>query len=193
MDYGDIPKYLTTLKNESGELVYRGGNILNYLISVNLLNDILLDDTKYNELINEFHISNKNIPCVQLEKGLNTIKQCSISGIKFELFFNSIFKFSDSKGLLLLEVNRNEEFAPLKNGEDSENDNPRTARNLMENVFLNWFINSGGEVEYVHENIKNVKLEISYLLSYDGENITLGDNIPKQIRNDEVYYFERKI
>ena len=55
MDYMDIPKHLTELTDNDQNLVYRGGNILNYLIGVQKLNEILLDDEKYKDLISEFH------------------------------------------------------------------------------------------------------------------------------------------
>jgi UDP-N-acetylglucosamine/UDP-N-acetylgalactosamine diphosphorylase len=194
MDYGDMPKDLTEL-TEDGRLVYRGGNILNYMISVKLLNDVLLEESQYDDLISEFHISKKNIPCTLIEN--EEIKNNQISqGIKFELFFNSIFKFAKESGLLLLEVEREEEFGPVKNSEQSENDNPETCRNLMTKLFLKWYHNSGGVLKNNEDEIlvledevtkKNLiskfikKFEISYLLSYDGENIEPGINVPQEI------------
>ena len=112
---------------------------------------------KYLELINEFHLSKKKIPCVKINDD-NTIVSTIINGVKFELFFNSIFKFADSDGLLLYEVNREDEFAPIKNPEESANDNPRTARQMMTNLFKGWYLNSGGEI--VNEPHEDFILEI---------------------------------
>jgi UDP-N-acetylglucosamine/UDP-N-acetylgalactosamine diphosphorylase len=189
MDYMDIPKHLTELKDDNGNFIYRGGNILNYLIGVNKLNEIILDDEKYKDLINEFHVGKKKIPGVILNEEKSEYLHKTIDGAKFELFFNSIFKFADSKGLLLLEVNRNE-FAPVKNVENSNNDNPRTARMLMTKTFLEWYQRSGGVLNNVTETDEEFLLEISYLLSFNGENLFPGENIPKSIDNVGSYYLK---
>ena len=189
MDYMDIPKHLTELTDTDENLVYRGGNILNYLIGVKKLNEILLDDEKYKDLISEFHVGSKKIPGVVLNEEKSQHIHKNIEGVKFELFFNSIFKFADSNGLLLLEVNRNE-FAPVKNDENSQNDNPRTARMLMTKTFLEWYKKSGGEINYLNETNEDLKLEISYLISYNGENIRPGENVPTSIDNKGSYYFQ---
>lgn len=196
MDYGDMPKALTSLRDEENQLVYRGGNILNYLISVKLLNNVLLDEIKYDELISEFHISKKNIPCVKISKDLDKKEIISTSslGVKFELFFNSIFKFATENGLLLLEVEREEEFSPVKNSDDSQNDNPRTCKNMMTNLFSYWYKISGGKIKFENEDEKlksDYLFEIDYLLSYNGENIIPGINVPEEIlitkNNKEIY------
>jgi UDP-N-acetylglucosamine/UDP-N-acetylgalactosamine diphosphorylase len=175
IDYADMPKELTELRNEYGDLVYRGGNILNYLINTKLLNEILLDKEKYQELINEFHIGKKKIPSVIIRD--KKVERTTTPGVKFELFFNSIFQFCDEKGMLLMEVDRNKEFAPVKNGENSTNDNPRTARNLMTELFKEWYKKSGGLMNYLDERPDGL-VEISFLLSYNGEGLVPGANVP---------------
>lgn len=48
------------------------------------------------------------------------------TGVKFELFIFDAFPLADSIGIL--EVNRDEEFAPVKNAPGSKEDSPDTAR-----------------------------------------------------------------
>ena len=180
MDYGDIPKNLTELRDEDGHLVYRGGNILNYLIGTKMLDEILLDEDKYKELISEFHLSKKKIPSVFIKD--STIIREPVNGVKFELFFNSIFKFCDEKGMLLMEVSREKEFAPVKNNIDSPTDNPITTKKKMTDLFSSWLKNSGVELGEVKQ------LEISFLLSYDGENLIPGRNVPEKINNSDVCF-----
>jgi UDP-N-acetylglucosamine/UDP-N-acetylgalactosamine diphosphorylase len=185
MDYVDTPKHLCEQKNEqTGELVYKASNILNYLISVKLLNKILLDEEKYNQLINEFHISKKKIICYDSAKNEET----TLTGLKFELFFNSIFQFADDKGLLLLEVNRNEEFAPVKNSDDAPNDNPRITRKMMSDLFKKWFINSGGSFNIKKES-EEFLFELPFSYTYDGECVKPGEDIPKVVDVDKDKIF----
>jgi UDP-N-acetylglucosamine/UDP-N-acetylgalactosamine diphosphorylase len=181
MDYGDIPKHLCEERNESQDLIYRASNILNYLISVKTLNNVLLNEDEYNQLISEFHISKKKIPCYNLTKGVEE----TIDGLKFELFFNSIFQFAEEKGLLLLEVDRSEEFAPVKNSDQAPNDNPRSAKKLISNLFKLWYKNAGGKI--IGDN-EDFLYEFSFLFSYDGENIKPGENVAKEINSGDYIY-----
>jgi UDP-N-acetylglucosamine/UDP-N-acetylgalactosamine diphosphorylase len=161
MDYGDIPKELNELIDDKGKLLYRSGNMLNYLISTNILEYILCNDNKYKEIMTEFHFAKKKVKCLN-----DKLIEDTYDIIKFELFLNSIFHYVDENGLLLYEINREDEFAPVKNSNDQPNDSQITSMNKMYNVFNRWYINNGGKI-----NGENIKVEISYRLSYDGEGL----------------------
>ena len=88
----------------------------------------------------------------------------TIPGVKFELFFNSLFLFADN--LLLFNTNRSEEFAPIKNGDEAISDNPRIARQIMSDLFKSWLRRA--KVEYSDDD----PWEINFLDSYDGENLS---------------------
>jgi UDP-N-acetylglucosamine/UDP-N-acetylgalactosamine diphosphorylase len=68
-------------------------------------------DENYSDLINDFHIAKKKI------QSYNNGQPVTVSGVKFELFFNSLFLFAEN--LLLFNIDRSEEFAPIKNGDDA--------------------------------------------------------------------------
>ncbi len=179
IDYAELDENLSNLreKNSPEKLVFRASNILNYLISVNMLEKILNEN--YQDLINDFHIAKKNIPCYELKKDGNIIHErlSTTHGLKFELFFNSVFLFADD--LLLFEVMRLEEFAPVKNNDQAATDNPRITKQLMSNLFKRWLKNTGKDFKD-NENLNGL-LEISFLRSYDGENL---DN--EEIRNFDI-------
>ena len=130
--------------------------MLHYLISVDLLIKIL--DENYSDLINDFHIAKKKIQSYRNEQFL------TIPGVKFELFFNSLFLFAEN--LLLFNIDRSEEFAPIKNGDEATSDNPRIAREIMSKLFKSWL--KKAKVEFSD----NDPLEINFLDSYDGENLS---------------------
>ncbi len=122
------------------------------------------NDTKYNELIYQFNYARKKIDSYDLEAG----KEVKVEGIKFEIFFNSIFTFSESE-MVLLETDRNEEFAPIKNADPAPNDTPISSRRIMSNLFKKWLGDKGiKESEKDSENL----LEISFIKSYSGENLS---------------------
>ena len=43
----------------------------------------------------------------------------------------------------ILEMDRNEEFAPIKNAVGTLDDNPETARKMMSKLHQKWLINAG--------------------------------------------------
>jgi UDP-N-acetylglucosamine/UDP-N-acetylgalactosamine diphosphorylase len=174
IDYADLNENLATLTEpNSDKLVYNASNILNYLISVDLLIKILNEN--YKDLINDFHIAKKKIQSYNYNFNNNfhndneneDNKFINIPGIKFELFFNSLFLFAEN--LLLFSIDRNEEFAPIKNPDNSNYDNPRIAREIMSKLFKNWLRKSN--IEFDDDNGKNDPFEINFLESYDGENL----------------------
>lgn len=179
IDYAELDENLSNLRDKDcpEKLVFRASNILNYLISVDMLQKILNEN--YQDLINDFHIAKKNISCYQFKKEGDTISESlsTTPGLKFELFFNSVFLFAND--LLLFEVNRLEEFAPVKNNDQAATDNPKITKELMSRLFKKWLINSGKNFKD-NEN-QNGLLEISFLKSFDGENLNT-----EEIRDIEI-------
>jgi UDP-N-acetylglucosamine/UDP-N-acetylgalactosamine diphosphorylase len=164
IDYGDFPKQLVKETNSNGKLRFNTSNILNYLISVKYLSEILGNETKYNQLIFQFNYARKKIDGYDIDNK----KEGKVEGIKFELFFNSIFTFAETE-MVLLEIDRNEEFAPIKNADPAPNDTPSTSRRIMSNLFKKWL----GTTEIKESNDHSeILLEISFLKSYTGENLS---------------------
>ncbi len=84
-------------------------------------------------------------------------------GIKLELFIFDVFPMAQRIGLM--EVARDEQFAPVKNAPGSGVDSPDTARALVLQLHTQWVKAAGGVVE-VAEGV-----EVSPLVSYAGEGL----------------------
>lgn len=189
IDYMELPEENKTLKNDKEELVYCASNVLDYMISVSFLKKVLMDESKFNKLINEFHPLKKKFEITENING-NVVKK-TIDGVKFEIFYNSIFEFAEEGGLLLLEVERDQEYAPIKNHDNEPTMNPTITRKKLSNFYKQWYIKSGGQL---HLN-EDVLMEISFLISYDGEDLFAQDvsKIPKEINDSNVQsYNDRK-
>jgi hypothetical protein len=106
--------------------------------------------------------------------------------LKFEIFFNSIFEFAENEGLLLFEIEEENEFAPVKNNNNENNNNPNLTRKKISNLCKKWFKNKGGIIENDDEN---KILEISFLLFNSNE---IFNKIPKKIdfKNVGAIYFK---
>lgn len=167
LDYMEVPAELREKRRDNGDLVYNASNILDYLISVNFLDKILNDEAKFKELINEFHILKKKFNACYIdekEKKINYVKD--IDGLKFEIFFNSIFEFAEKEGLLLLEVKREDEFVPIKNKDGESSNTPSITRMKMSNFFKKKYKEIGGEI--LNDSSEKM-LEFSLLINFDGE------------------------
>jgi UDP-N-acetylglucosamine pyrophosphorylase len=192
LDYMEVPNELKTLTKDNGDLVYNACNILDYLISVKFVKKILHDDNTYKELIKQFHILPKKFKHCEVCGDKGDVVACdNVDGLKFEIFFNSIFEFAGKDGLLLLEIEREKEFAPVKNHEGELTNTPSITRMKMSTLFKKLYTNIGGKL--LNDNINNI-LEFSLLINFNDEThetfFKKYPHIPKEIdmSKGNVYY-----
>ena len=104
VEYYELTDGLMNTLNEKGERVYNFGAILNYLFEVKALERIV-----DNQL--PVHIVEKKIP--YMDEAGNLIKPESPNGHKYEILILDMIH--ELKSCLPYEVERNKEFAPIKN------------------------------------------------------------------------------
>lgn len=104
IEYYELTDELMNTLNEKGERVYNFGAILNYLFDVKALERIV-----DNQL--PVHIVEKKIP--YMDENGNLVKPETPNGHKYELLILDMIH--DLKSCLPYEVERNKEFAPIKN------------------------------------------------------------------------------
>ena len=184
LDYMEMPEKLKYAKLDNGDLVYNAANILDYLISVDFLKKAMYEEENIKKLLNSFHHIKKKMNCVVYnnEKKIFEEKK-DYEFNKYEMFLNSIFEFSNKDGLLLLEIDENDEFAPVKNDETKDKCTAATARLQMSNLCKKWYKENGGEI--LNDSPKKY-LEISFLESYDGTDLFSNKDIPKSIDFKDV-------
>lgn len=104
VEYYDMTEELMDAKNEKGDPAYNFGVILNYLFSIDELDEI------YNRKL-PLHVVEKKIP--HLDENGNLVKPEEPNGYKFEqLVLDMIHQM---KNTIPFEVVREKEFAPIKN------------------------------------------------------------------------------
>jgi len=144
---------------ETGELSFRAGNIANHFYTTAFLNRV---ESFEDELA--FHIARKKIPHVNLETG-ESVKPSKPNGMKLEMFVFDVFPFTER--FAVLEVERREEFSPLKNAPGTGADDPDTSRRDLLAQNKRFLEKAGAKVE------EGVEIEISPLVSYAGEGLEL--------------------
>ena len=110
-----------------------------------------------------FHIARKKIPHVDLTSG-ELVKPSKPNGMKLEMFVFDVFPYACH--MVVLEVERKEEFSPLKNAPGTGSDDPETSRKDLLAQQKRFLENAGATVE------EGVEIEVSPLVSYAGEGLS---------------------
>jgi UDP-N-acetylglucosamine pyrophosphorylase len=149
VEYSELTDELRYEKDADGRILYRNGNILSHIFSLDFLSDCVNQDIPY-------HAAHKKVS--YFENG-DLIESIQPNGYKFELFLFDMFKFTDE--MAVLSVNRAEEFSPVKNKDG--NDSPESARKMILEEHKNW-LNRAGYKE-------STNLEVDTSITYQGENL----------------------
>ncbi len=158
LEYSEIPPELREARDAQGGLVFRSANIATHLFRTDFL-------AAQASRPLPFHLARKKISAVDAEGRVQ--KPDAPNACKFEMFLFDLFP--RAPGMALLEVERNEEFAPVKNhSATSETDNPRTARALILGLHRNWAQAAG----FRDAELAGWEVEVSPLTSYAGERLT---------------------
>jgi UDP-N-acetylglucosamine/UDP-N-acetylgalactosamine diphosphorylase len=118
VEYTDVPKELMYASDEQGELIYGVGNISIHLFRLDWIE-------RHAGAALPYHAAFKKIPYLNGEGALQTPSEPN--AYKFERFIFDFFPLVDHMTVLLM--NRDEEFAPVKNQTGA--DSPETARQLV--------------------------------------------------------------
>lgn len=116
IEYVEIPEKIADAKDENGEFVYGDMNIVNHLFNIKALEIIDSRPLPYHTAVKK---------CEHKDENGNLIQE---NVYKFEKFIFDGFVFFED--MTLLQVSREEEFAPIKNKEGV--DSPETAKKMYE-------------------------------------------------------------
>ena len=132
-EIGDEHRYQ---KDAAGQLVYWAGSIAIHALDVAFARRIAAESERYLP----YHASAKKIPCVG-DDG-RSVKPAEPNGHKLERFlFDAL---PAARSVALVEVARDDEYAPVKNAEG--NDSPQTAREALDAVARRWLAVGGVDV-----------------------------------------------
>jgi UDP-N-acetylglucosamine/UDP-N-acetylgalactosamine diphosphorylase len=157
VEYSEIDKEMAEAQDANDRLKFRAANIVNHYYSFKIL-----------EAIEEWghklphHVAKKKIPYMDTETG-ETVKPEKPNGIKLEQFVFDVFPFVPMDKFVCFEVDRKEEFSPLKNARGSAEDNPDTSKADIMEQGARWLKAAGATV--VSEGTAT-GVEVSPLISY---------------------------
>jgi len=119
IEYSEISKKLAEATNPNGELKYSESHILNNMFNIQILEELRKCNLEY-------HVALKKAS--HQDKDGNIIVPTEPNAYKFETFmFDAFERIND---MIIYRVERNKEFAPIKNKEGQ--DSPETARKMYQ-------------------------------------------------------------
>lgn len=165
IEYSEILKELAQKADpvDPSKLYLRAANIVNHYYSVSLLDRMLNKWISSQEHL-PFHIAKKKIKSFDLATG-EFVTPSEPNGVKLEQFIFDVFPSVDLAKFGCLEVDRAEEFSPLKNAVTAANDNPLTCRKHFLELGTKHVRENGGIVA------EGALVEVSGLTSYSGEGL----------------------
>lgn len=157
VEYSEISSEAAVRRDGSGELSFRAANIANHFYTTAFLSRVaeFEDDMA-------FHIARKKIPHIDITSG-SLIKPSKPNGLKLELFVFDVFPYTNN--FAVLEVDRKEDFSPLKNAPGTGSDDPETSRRDLLAQQRRFLVAAGATVT------EEAEVELSPLVTYDGEGL----------------------
>uniref|UniRef100_A0A834VFB7 UDP-N-acetylglucosamine diphosphorylase n=1 Tax=Sarcoptes scabiei TaxID=52283 RepID=A0A834VFB7_SARSC len=169
VEYSEVSRETSEKRNPiDGRLLFNAGNICNHYFTL----EFLLNKVRDNEL--EYHVAKKKIPYI--DENRHRIVPNKPNGIKLEKFIFDVFRFADPKKFAVWEVLREEEFSPLKNNDQCDQDTPTTARNSLFKLHHKYLVKAGAVIDEdsldKNDEKNPIICEISPLITYDGEDLS---------------------
>ena len=157
VEYSELSKEKAEQRTADGQLAFRAANIANHFYTTSFLEGVEAMEKRM-----AFHIARKKISTVDLASGQLVVPD-KPNGMKLELFIFDVFPFTRS--LCVLEVDRAEEFSPLKNAPGAKADGPETSRRDLLAQQRRWLLGAGAEVG------EGVEVEVVPEATYAGEGL----------------------
>ncbi len=154
IEYSDLPDDVAQRREPDGSLAIWAGSIAVHLIEVGFLERM----ANQAEAL-PYHRAIKKVPCVAEDGQL--IQPQSPNALKFERFVFDLIP--SARNALVVEIDRQQGFAPLKNAPGAEADAPEHVRAQMAAEHRRWLTAAGAQVA------DGVTVEISPLFALDAD------------------------
>lgn len=157
IEYIDLPEALANAQSADGTLVYWAGSVAVHAFDRSFLERM---SSKANDVL-PFHISKKKVPYVG--KAGEVVSPEKPNALRFERFIFDLLPHA--KNALVVEIDKNVGFAPVKNDNSAATDTPRTSREAIMALHRGWLREAGAEVA------DETPVEINPLWAMDAEQV----------------------
>lgn len=177
VEYTEFPESLAHARNPDGSRRFDAGNLAIHLATVDFLQRIVGSSFSL-----PFRRAEKKVPCVD-DKG-NPVTPNHPNAIKLETFVFDALTLA--KNPLVMQVDREEEFSPVKNATGV--DSLESAKTHQVRRACRWLEEAGVTVPRNAGGSPNVTVAISPRFAIDSEDVhTKRDQVPHLVRGDTLY------
>ncbi len=152
IEYSDLPEDLAKKKGSDGALAFNAGSIAIHIISVAFVDKL----NSASAFSLPYHRAEKKIACIDLASG-KPLEPEKPNAVKLETFVFDALPLCRSS--IVLETDRVEEFAPIKNAAGS--DSPETCRQIQTLRAARWLMDAGAAVPLKADGSPNCTIELS--------------------------------
>ncbi|EEB06401.1 UDP-N-acetylglucosamine diphosphorylase Uap1/Qri1 [Schizosaccharomyces japonicus yFS275] len=141
IEYSELgPDMANEVEEVQGEQVlrFRAANIAYHYFRRSFLDQVARSDIRL-----PLHIAHKKIPYYDFDENKH-VEPTSPNGYKFEMFIFDVLPFLRRDNFICLEVNRDDEFSPLKNGLNAKTENAKTCLESLYALSEKWILENGG-------------------------------------------------
>lgn len=176
IEYSDLPDALAQMRDGQGDLRYRAGSIAIHLIGVGFVERLTAEAHRF---ALPYHRAVKKVGHVDPETG-GRIEPETPNAIKLETFVFDALGLAQSS--IVLETDRAEEFAPIKNA--TGNDSPQTSHQIQSNRAGRWLEAHGVNVARGGDGNVAARIEISPLTAEEPSDLVAID-LPETVVTGE--------
>lgn len=154
VEYSDLSEEDMFATDEDGQLKFWAGSVATHVLNVDFVER---ENEKGFRL--PYHVARKRIPYIDTDG--NPVNPDEKNGIKFETFvFDALL---DTRKSISVEIERRQEFSPLKNKEGV--DSAETVHRDLLNYYANWFRKAGFDVPVKDGDTPAWAMEVSPLFA----------------------------
>lgn len=169
IEYSDLDPALAEARHDHGALCFIAGSIALHAIGVAFVERLTAEDSSMRL---PFHLAKKKVPF--WDSRTNTrVEPTHPNGTKFEMFVFDALAFASRS--IVLETDRVEEFAPIKNAEGS--DSAASSAALQIERAARWIESTGGRVPRTSDGAVDASIEIQASTALEAEDL-VGVDLP---------------
>ena len=172
IEYSDLPDDSARQTNPDGSLKLWAGNLAIHVMRVEFLSRCAAQADAL-----PFHTAHKKVPHVDQEG--NLVEPDKPNAIRFERFIFDLLPLA--RQALVVEADPAEAFAPVKNSDDEQTDNPRTSKAAIVALHKRWLREAGAKVA------EGVGVEINPLWAGNAEEVRQRVKLGTEIDNPTYF------
>lgn len=174
IEYSDMPEALSKATNPDGSLKFNAGSIAVHIIGRAFVER--LNENTEGGFALPFHRADKKVPFVDSDTG-ELVQPAAPNAVKLEAFVFDAIPLCRSS--IVVETDRVEEFAPIKNAEGA--DSPTTSRQIQTERAARWLEHAGVKVARRKDGVADCVLEISPLTAMWPDDLKGLKDLPARI------------